>query len=40
LNLVGILVPGDRVPANSGRLVTFRNGVATDTADRHAAAAS
>jgi ATP-dependent Lhr-like helicase len=26
LNLVGILVPGDRVPAISGRFVSFRNG--------------
>ena len=26
LNLVGIIVPGDRVPAISGRFVTFRNG--------------
>ncbi|MGC2196034.1 MAG: DEAD/DEAH box helicase [Terriglobales bacterium] len=28
LNLVGILVPGDRVPAISGKTVTFRDGVA------------
>jgi ATP-dependent Lhr-like helicase len=28
LNLVGILVPGDRVAANSGRAVAFRDGVA------------
>jgi ATP-dependent Lhr-like helicase len=28
LNLVGVIVPGERVPANSGRLVTFRDGVA------------
>jgi ATP-dependent Lhr-like helicase len=28
LNLVGILVPGERVPAISGRAVTFRDGVA------------
>jgi ATP-dependent helicase Lhr and Lhr-like helicase len=28
LNLVGILVPGDRVPAISGKAVTFRDGVA------------
>ena len=27
LNLAGILVPGDRVAANSGALVTFRDGV-------------
>jgi ATP-dependent Lhr-like helicase len=29
LNLVGILVPGERVPAISGRSVTFRDGVAS-----------
>ena len=28
LNLVGIIVPGERVPAVSGRFVTFRDGVA------------
>jgi ATP-dependent Lhr-like helicase len=28
LNLVGILVPGERVPAISGRFVTYRDGVA------------
>ncbi|MGH9493746.1 MAG: Lhr family helicase, partial [Candidatus Sulfotelmatobacter sp.] len=28
LNLVGILVPGERVPAISGRFVSFRDGVA------------
>ena len=28
LNMVGILVPGERVPGNSGRTVTFSNGVA------------
>src|SRR4029450_2415568 len=27
LNLVGILVPGERVPAISGRIVEFREGV-------------
>jgi ATP-dependent helicase Lhr and Lhr-like helicase len=27
LNLVGILVPGERVPAISGRTVTFQDGV-------------
>jgi ATP-dependent Lhr-like helicase len=30
LNLVGIVVPGERVPANSGRVVTFRDGVAVE----------
>jgi ATP-dependent Lhr-like helicase len=30
LNLVGIIVPGERVPANSGRFVSFRDGVAVD----------
>ena len=35
LNMAGILVPGERVPANSGRLVTFSDGVAVreDPAD-------
>ena len=28
LNLVGILVPGERVPAISGKTITFRDGVA------------
>jgi ATP-dependent Lhr-like helicase len=28
LNLAGILVPGERVPATTGRFVTFRDGVA------------
>jgi len=30
LNLVGILVPGERVPAISGKVVRFRDGVAVD----------
>ena len=29
LNLIGILVPGERVPAISGKTVTYRNGAAT-----------
>ena len=33
LNLVGILVPGERVPAISGRTVSFRNGVAATGAE-------
>jgi ATP-dependent helicase Lhr and Lhr-like helicase len=28
LNLVGMIVPGERVPANSGKVVTYRDGVA------------
>ena len=32
LNLVGILVPGERVPAISGKTVAFRDGVAADEA--------
>jgi ATP-dependent Lhr-like helicase len=28
LNLVGILVPGERVPAISGKSVSYRDGVA------------
>jgi len=30
LNLVGIVVPGERVPAISGKFVTFRDGVAVE----------
>jgi len=30
LNLVGIIVPGERVPAISGRYVTFSDGVAVN----------
>src|SRR5438128_11874660 len=33
LNIVGILVPGERVPAISGRTVTFRDGVPVDNAE-------
>jgi ATP-dependent Lhr-like helicase len=33
LNLVGIVVPGDRVAANSGRTVAFRDGVAVPPSD-------
>ena len=35
LNLVGIIVPGERVAANSGKVVAFRDGVAVE-ADPHA----
>jgi ATP-dependent helicase Lhr and Lhr-like helicase len=34
LNLVGIVVPGERVAANSGRLVAFRDGVAVPASER------
>jgi ATP-dependent helicase Lhr and Lhr-like helicase len=34
LNLVGIVVPGERVAANSGKVVAFRDGVALDPEDR------
>jgi ATP-dependent Lhr-like helicase len=33
LNLVGILVPGERVPAISGRFVTYRDGVAVNPSE-------
>ena len=33
LNLIGILVPGERVPAISGRTVTFRDGVPVENAE-------
>ena len=36
LNLVGILVPGDRVTSNSGRTVSYRDGVALPPEDRSA----
>ena len=32
LNLIGILVPGDRVPAISGRIVSYRDGIAVPPA--------
>jgi ATP-dependent Lhr-like helicase len=32
LNLVGIMVPGERVPAVSGRTVSFKDGVAIEAA--------
>jgi ATP-dependent helicase Lhr and Lhr-like helicase len=34
LNLVGIVVPGERVAANSGRVVAFRDGVAVPPEER------
>jgi ATP-dependent Lhr-like helicase len=34
LNLVGIVVPGERVAANSGRIVAFRDGVAVPPSER------
>ena len=34
LNLVGIVVPGERVAANSGRVVAFRDGVAIEPDER------
>jgi ATP-dependent Lhr-like helicase len=30
LNLVGVIVPGERIPAISGRTVSYRDGVAVD----------
>ena len=33
LNLVGIIVPGERVPAISGKIVVFRDGVAVQDAE-------
>jgi ATP-dependent Lhr-like helicase len=33
LNLAGIIVPGERVGANSGKLVAFRDGVAVEPAE-------
>jgi ATP-dependent Lhr-like helicase len=34
LNLVGILVPGERIPAISGRTVSYRDGVAVDGSEQ------
>jgi ATP-dependent Lhr-like helicase len=34
LNLVGILVPGDRIASNSGKFVSFRDGVALPPEER------
>jgi ATP-dependent Lhr-like helicase len=34
LNLVGIIVPGERVAANSGRVVAYRDGVAVEPDQR------
>src|ERR1700760_3863730 len=34
LNLIGIIVPGERVPAISGKQVAFRNGVAVEPETR------
>jgi len=34
LNLVGIIVPGERVAANSGRIVAYRDGVAVPPEER------
>lgn len=33
LNLVGIVLPGDRVPSNSGRMISFRDGVPLESAE-------
>jgi ATP-dependent Lhr-like helicase len=33
LNLVGIIVPGERIAANSGKLAAFRDGVAVEPAE-------
>jgi len=40
LNLVGILVPGDRVPAISGRTVTFRDGIAVEAGETQLSSAT
>jgi len=38
LNLIGILVPGERVPAISGRTVSYRDGIAVETVSQLTAA--
>ncbi|MGH9455141.1 MAG: Lhr family helicase, partial [Terriglobia bacterium] len=37
LNLVGIILPGERVPSSSGRLMSYREGVPTEEMPRVAA---
>jgi ATP-dependent Lhr-like helicase len=37
LNLVGIIVPGDRVPAISGKTVTYRDGIPAHELEAQAA---
>jgi ATP-dependent Lhr-like helicase len=37
LNLIGIVIPGERVPAISGRTITYRNGTAALQAESAAA---
>ncbi len=37
LNLIGFIVPGDRVPAISGKFVSFRDGIAVEPQDRASA---
>lgn len=39
LNLIGIIVPGERVPAISGRSVSYRDGVAVEPEPQHSNAA-
>ena len=39
LNLVGIIVPGDRIAANSGKTVTLVDGAAVNPADTYHALA-
>jgi ATP-dependent Lhr-like helicase len=34
LNLVGIILPGDRIPANSGRSFTLRDGLVAESDPR------
>jgi ATP-dependent Lhr-like helicase len=36
LNLIGILVPGERVPAISGRTVSYRDGIAVSASEQMA----
>lgn len=40
LNLVGIIVPGERVPAISGRKVSYRDGVAVEPETEHSQVAA
>jgi ATP-dependent helicase Lhr and Lhr-like helicase len=40
LNLIGIIVPGERVPAISGKTVSYRDGVAVESEPQHSRVAA
>jgi ATP-dependent Lhr-like helicase len=40
LNLIGILVPGERVPAISGKTVSYQDGIAVSASEHSAPGAA